>query len=99
MYKVNWNADFGDAVITLPDFIVTKVAALKFKTALEGAPGFSLKHRGTNIVMFEGVDIAYVVRKAVAEQNLLTHIQSDPELGVEHAPADPFAALGTGKAN
>ena len=80
MYNVNWNAPVNSAVIQLPDFVVMHVELLKFKTPLEGLQGFALVHRGTGVRMFEGVDIAYVVRKAVAEQNLMDHIRKDPEL-------------------
>jgi hypothetical protein len=95
MYNVNWNAPVNSAVIQLPDFVVMHVELLKFKTPLEGLQGFALVHRGTGVRMFEGVDIAYVVRKAVAEQNLMDHIRKDPELGVEHAPGQTFGDLTT----
>lgn len=87
MYKVNWKAALGQAVIVLPNFSVSYVAELKFKTPLEGQPGFALIHRDTGVRMFEGVDIAYIVRKAIAEQLLLDTIVQDPEMGVQHPKA------------
>lgn len=98
MYNVAWNAPLGHAVLALKDFQVIHVAELKFKTPLEGQPGFAIIHRGTGVRMFEGVDISYAVRKTIAEQLLLNSIKSDPELGVDHPPeagsaVDPFASL------
>lgn len=95
MYNVNWAPKLGEAVIRLVDFEVIFVGSLMFKTPLEGQPGFVLYHRPTHVRMFEGVDITYVVRKAIAEQNLLDHIRKDPELGVEHAPGQTFGDLTT----
>ncbi len=97
-YRVNWNPNQQNPVVlTLPDFVV-RLATMSYKTPVEGQPGFVLQHVASGVRTFEGVDITYVVRKAVAEQLLLDTIRTDPTLGVEHPPEDPLASLDVQRA-
>jgi hypothetical protein len=101
MYHVNWRPALGGVVVLLSDFVLEHVAKLEFDTPVKGHPGYRLKYRPTGVVMFEGVDIAYAVRKTIAEQLLLDQLKKDPELGVQHPGTDDvLESFGvTGPAN